>query len=617
MLRPFLFLGALAWAALPVFAGPTKSAPKPVSFTVQGERFLLDGKPFVIRSGEMHYPRVPRADWRDRMKKMRAMGLNTLCTYVFWNLHEPEPGRFDFSGDLDLAAYLRTAQEEGLKVILRPGPYICTEWEFGGLPAWLLKAPDMKVRTADPRFLEAAARYLKRVGQEVDSLQADRGGPILMVQVENEYGSFGSDMAYKSAIRKAIVDAGFRVRLYTSDGPGQDTLAGGTFPDLVPTVNFGAGPECAEAFAELDKFRSGIPRMCGEYWAGWFDHYGKPHHTTDAKEGAAGVTWMLQRGISFNLYMFHGGTNFGFMNGANWTGRYAPDTTSYDYDVMLDEAGRPTPKFFAYREVIRPFLAKGETLPELPAPQPLIEIPTFRFTESAPLSQLLKTPVHAEAPLAMEALDQSYGYVLYRRATTHATKEVLEIGEVRDYALVLQGERRFGSLDRRLRQTCLDVDLAAGEPLDILVENTGRINFDKAMLAERKGILGKVSLGGQELKGWDCYSLPLSDLSGLSFRSGDLAAPAFHRASFDLKAPGATFLDLRGWGKGQVFVNGRNLGRHWNLGPMGTLYCPASFLKAGPNEVIVLELEPSTQRDMSGLVNPALSLRPALTAKVP
>jgi beta-galactosidase len=613
-MRPLLSL--LCILACTVLSAGTR-APKPTTFTTQGEQFLLNGKSFIVRSGEMHYPRVPREYWRDRMRKMRAMGLNTLCTYVFWNLHEPVPGRFDFSGNLDLAAYLRTAQEEGLKVILRPGPYICTEWEFGGLPAWLLKEPGMKVRTADSRFLSAAARYLKRVGQEVEALQADRGGPIVMVQVENEYGSFGKDPVYKQAIRKAIVDAGFRVQLYTSDGPGQDMLAGGTFPDLLPTVNFGAGPECAEAFAELDTFRKGIPKMCGEYWAGWFDHYGKAHHTTEAKEGAEGVAWMLKRGISFNLYMFHGGTNFGFMNGANWTGRYAPDTTSYDYDVMLDEAGRPTPKFFAYREVIQASLPKGEKLPELPAQMPMIAIPSFHFTESARLSQLLKAPVRADAPLAMEALDQSYGYVLYRHRVAEASREVLEVKEVRDYALVLQGEQQFGSLDRRLRQSCLDVDLKAGEPLEILVENTGRINFDQPMLDERKGILGKVTLGGKELKGWDCFTLPLTNLDALTFQSSDIAAPAFHRATFTLQSVGDTFLDLRGWGKGQVFVNGHNLGRHWRIGPMDTLFCPATFLKVGRNDVVVLELEATSQRDMRGLVNSVLSAGPALTSKAP
>jgi len=592
----------LSLALLPVFG----EVPKPCRFSIQGEHFTLNGKPFLVRSGEMHYPRVPREYWRDRMRKMRAMGLNTLCTYVFWNLHEPEPGRFDFSGNLDLAEYLRTAQEEGLFVILRPGPYICTEWEFGGFPAWLLKAADMRVRSTDPRFLAAAAKYLKRVGQEVADLQVDRGGPIILVQVENEYGSFGNDMTYKQAIRKSTVEAGFRVPLYTSDGPGADMLAGGTFPDLLPVVNFGAEPEPKEAFEELDRFRTGIPKMCGEYWAGWFDHYGKPHHTTDAREGAQGVAWMLKRGISFNLYMFHGGTNFGFMNGANWTGRYAPDTTSYDYDGMLDEAGRPTAKFFAYREAIRGFLPAREKLPELPAPLPVIEIPAFRFTESAALSDLLSAPVRTEAPQAMEALDQSYGYILYRYPVAAAAKEVLEVAEVRDYALVMQGNRRLGTLDRRLRQSCLDVDLKAGEPLEILVENTGRINFAQEMVGERKGILGKVSLGGEELKGWESFSLPMTDLGRLRFHSGDLAGPAFHRASFELREVGDTFLDLSGWGKGQVFVNGHNLGRHWNLGPAATLYCPAPMLRKGRNEVIVLELEPRAHREVRGLTNPIL-----------
>ena len=332
-------------AALALTAAP------PRTFKVECGQFLLEGRPLLIRSGEMHYPRVPRAYWRDRMRKMRAMGLNTLCTYVFWNLHEPAPGRFDFSGDLDLAAYLRTAQEEGLNVILRPGPYVCAEWEFGGFPAWLLKEPGLKVRSTDPRFLEAARRYLRRVGQEVADLQCSKGGPIILVQVENEYGSFGADAAYKQAIRKAVEDAGFTVPRYTSDGPDAESLAAGSFLDLLPVVNFGAGPKPAGAFEALARFRPGGPRMCGEYWTGWFDHYGEAHHTTDPGQGAQGIAWMLGQGISFNLYMFHGGTTFGFMNGANLGDGYAPDTTSYDYDVMLDEAGRPTAKFQAYREV--------------------------------------------------------------------------------------------------------------------------------------------------------------------------------------------------------------------------------------------------------------------------
>jgi beta-galactosidase len=538
------------------------------------------------------------------MRKMRAMGLNTLCTYVFWNLHEPAPGRFDFSGDLDLGAYLRTAREEGLNVILRPGPYVCAEWEFGGLPSWLLQEPGLKVRSSDPSFLAAATRYLKRVGEEVADLQADRGGPIILVQVENEYGSFDKDPAYKDAIRRAVTLAGFRCPLYTSDGPDAGSLAHGGFPDLLPAINFGAGDDLQEEFRALDGYRGGIPRMCGEYWTGWFDHFGEGHHTTDGAAGAKGLAWMLQRGISFNLYMFHGGTTFGFLNGANWGGAYQPDTTSYDYDSMLDEAGRPTAKFFLYRDVIKASLPKGETLPALPAPQPVIAIPAFQLTESAPLAQVAGSPVQSGAPLSMEALGQSFGYVLYRHPVAKAARGVLDAGDVRDYAVVSQGGRILGTLDRRLGQHALDVDLKAGEPLEILVENTGRINFAKAMVDGHKGLLGKVALGGRELTGWACSSLPLDDLAPLRFQPGDLPAPAFHRGAFQLAEAGDTFLDLRGWGKGQVFVNGRNLGRHWRLGPAGTLFCPGTFLRKGSNEVVVLELEPGTQRGLRGLADP-------------
>ena len=338
--------------------------PAPHTFGYAGEHFLLDGKPFVITSGEMHYPRVPQPYWRDRMRKMRALGLNTLCTYVFWNLHEPEPGKFDFIGNLDVAEYIRAAQGEGLWVILRPGPYVCSEWDFGGLPSWLLSAPDLKVRTTDPRFLEAAAKYMKRVGEQLAPLQITRGGPLIMVQVENEYGSFGGDHDYMNAIRRIIRDAGFEVTLYTADGPEKSMLEGGTLPDLPAAINFGQGVPSAE-FAKFAGFRQGVPRMCGEYWAGWFDHWGERHRTTSPEGAAQGLDWMLSRGISANVYMFHGGTSWGFMSGANFDGNYQPDVSSYDYDAPLDEAGRPTRKFFLMRETIEKYLPAGSQLPVL------------------------------------------------------------------------------------------------------------------------------------------------------------------------------------------------------------------------------------------------------------
>ncbi len=583
---------------LPAAVGP----PAPHSFGYAGEHFLLDGKPFVIISGEMHYPRVPRPYWRDRMRKMRALGLNTLCTYVFWNVHEPEPGKFDFTGNLDVAEYIRTAQGEGLWVILRPGPYICSEWDFGGLPSWLLSAPDLKVRTTDPRFLEAAAKYLKRVGEQLAPLQITRGGPIIMVQVENEYGSFGSDHDYMNAIRGIIRDAGFEVTLYTADGPDKKNLEGGTLPDLPAAINFGQGDPSPE-FAKFAGFRQGVPRLCGEYWAGWFDHWGERHRATSPEGAAQGLDWMLSRGISVNLYMFHGGTSWGFMSGANFDGNYQPDVSSYDYDAPLDEAGRPTRKFFLMRETIKRYLPAGSQLPELPEPLPMIEIPRFELREAAALAGLLGNPILSEHPKTMEALGQLYGFVLYRKRVAKRTRGLLEIEGVRDYAVVSQGTRRLGLLDRRLRQESLEVELESGEPLDILVENMGRVNFGPCLVDNRKGIVGPVTLDGSVLTGWENYPLPMTDLSALRFSTSKVTEPAFLQGQFKVSSLGDTFLDMRGWGKGYVWLNGHNLGRYWRIGPQQCLFLPATWLNEGVNQVVVLDLEPSNHRTLQGLAN--------------
>ena len=580
--------------------------PSSHTFGYKGEHFLLDGEPFLIISGEMHYPRVPRPYWRDRMRKMRALGLNTLCTYVFWNMHEPEPGKFDFAGDLDVGAYIRAAQEEGLRVIVRPGPYICTEWDFGGLPSWLLSTPGLKVRTTDPRFLEAAGRYLKRVGEQLAPLQITHGGPIIMAQVENEYGSFGHDPDYKNAIRKAIRDAGFEVTLYTSDGSDKTELQGGSFRDLPAAINFGQG-DAAEEFARFAKSRQGVTRMCGEYWDGWFDHWGENHHSTTPEGAAEEVDWMLARGISFNLYMVHGGTSWGFLSGANFDGNYQPDISSYDYDAPLDEAGRPTRKFTLVREAIKKHLPPGTQLPGLPVPLPMIEIAPFELREGAGLAGLLGKPVPSERPQTMEALRQPYGFVLYRKRDVKRVKGVLEIEDVRDYAVVMQGTRRLGVLDRRLKQQSLEVDLESGEPLDILVENMGRVNFGPRLVDDRKGIIGQVTLAGSVLIGWENYALPMTNLSALRFTASKVNAPAFFRGQFELSALGDTFLDMRGWGKGYVWVNGRNLGRYWKIGPQQCLFLPATWLNKGSNRVVVLELEPSEHRTLRGVKDPIWS----------
>jgi len=573
------------------------------SFGYQGDHFLLDGKPFVIISGSMHYPRVPRPYWRDRMRKMRALGLNTLCTYVFWDLHEPQPGKFDFTGNLDVAAYIRMAQEVGLWVLLRPGPYICSEWDFGGLPPWLLSNPGLKVRTADPGFLEAAATYLRKVAEQLAPLQITRGGPIIMAQVENEYGSFGNDHDYTNAVRRAIRDAGFEVTLYTSDGSGPAELQGGAFPDLPAAINFGQGDPARE-FARFAKSRQGFPRMCGEYWDGWFDHWGEEHHMTSPEEAAQGVEWMLSRGISVNLYMVHGGTSWGFMSGANFDRSYQPDISSYDYDAPIDEAGRPTRKFSLIREIVAKYSPPGAHLPDLPAPLPMIEIPQVELREVAALDDLLGKPVHSEQPLPMEALGQSYGFVLYRTPVPKALKGLLEINEVRDYAVVFQGVRNLGVLDRRLKQNSLAVDLEGGAPLAILVENMGRVNFGPRLVDDRKGIVGQVKLAGSTLTGWENYPMPIRDLSHLRFSFSNPRVPAFLRGQFELSSLGDTFLDMRGWGKGYVWVNGHNLGRYWRIGPQQSMFLPATWLNQGTNSVVVLELDPSDHRTLQGARDP-------------
>ena len=552
----------------------------------------------------MHYPRVPKVYWRDRMRKMRALGLNALCTYVFWNLHEPEPGKFDFTGDLDVASYIRMAHEEGLWVLLRPGPYICTEWDFGGLPPWLLSIPGIEVRTPDERFLGAAKRYLERVGEQLAPLQITHGGPIILVQVENEYGSFGNDHVYVNAVRESIRAAGFNVTLYTSDGSERRTLEGGTLADLPAAINFGQG-DPSKQFARFAEFRHNVPRMCGEYWDGWFDHWGEKHRVTSPEEAAQGLDWMLARGISANLYMVHGGTSWGFMSGANFDAAYQPDISSYDYDAPLDEAGRPTKKFYLIRDVIKKHLPAGAQLPELPSPLPMIEIPRFELRESAGLAGLLGKSVVSEKPKTMEDLGQGYGFVLYRMRIKHEVKGLLEISCVSDYAVIVNDGNIVGTLDRRLNQSSLHVEISAGATLEVLVENMGRINFGPHFPHERKGIVGTVKIDGRELRGWENYPLPLTRLSSLQFSSSSVKCPGFYRGQFELSSLGDTFLDMRGWGKGYVWANGHNLGRYWRVGPQQTLFLPSCWLKKGTNEVVVLDLEQREQRSLQGIKNAA------------
>lgn len=589
-------LTAIVFLALTVF--PVAAA----TFTIGDSDFLLDGKPFQIKAGEMHPSRVPHQYWANRLRMIHAMGLNTVSIYIFWNVHEPHEGEFNFSGDADIAQFVRLAQKEGLWVILRPGPYCCAEWEFGGYPWWLLKDHDLKVRSQDPRFLAAAETYMKKLGQQLAPLQITHGGPIIMVQVENEYGSYGADHVYMGKIRDMDRAAGFNVPFFTADGGG-NMMAGGHLDDALPGLNGGGGKSIMK---EIGKYRPHGPWFVPEFYPGWLDNWGSPHAHVGINGLVRETEWKLTNDVSFCYYMVYGGTSFGFMNGANAGGTFSPQPTSYDYDAPIDEMGRPTEKFFALRNVLKKYLALGETLPDVPATAPVIEISKIEFTASASLFDLLDNPVKSEEPLSFEDLNQGYGYVLYRAKISAPPGATLKINKLRDYAVVCVDGKRVATLDRRDRQDST-VITNPGTRLDILVENSGRINYGHQLTDNRKGITESVMLGDQELTGWEMFKLPFDRPPKLKASTQtDLAAPFVARGSFQLSEVGDTFLDLRGWGKGIVMVNGHNLGRYWHIGPQQTLYCPGVWLKKGKNDILIFEQIKDGIRPLAGIKTPVL-----------
>jgi beta-galactosidase len=574
------------------------------TFTIGDSDFLLDGKPFQIKAGEMHPGRIPHQYWADRLKMAHAMGLNTVSIYVFWNQHEPREGEFHFTGDTDIARFVRLAQKEGLWVILRPGPYCCAEWEFGGYPWWLLKEHDLKVRSQDPRFLAAAQTYMKKLGQQLAPLQITHGGPIILVQVENEYGSYGSDHAYMDKIRDMDRAAGFDVPFFTADGGGS-MMANGRLPGVLPGLNGGGGPDIMK---QIGRYRPTGPWFVPELYPGWLDHWGEPHAQVGVSDVVGETEWNLTNHVSFCYYMVYGGTSFGFMNGANYGGHFQPQPTSYDYDAPMDEMGRPTKKFFALREALAKHPGPGETLPDVPATTPVIEIPKIELTESASIFDNLGAPVKSEKPLSFEDLDQGYGYVLYRTKISGPVDATLKINKLRDYAVVCVDGKRVAALDRRHNQDATRLNITGeSATLDILVENGGRINYGGRLPDNRKGITESVMLGDRELTGWEMYKLPFDSVSWLHFGSTPAsAAPAAHRGTFKLSQLGDAFLDMRGWGKGIVFVNGHNLGRYWQIGPQQTLYLPGVWLKKGRNEIEVFELLKDDVHSLAGIKSPIL-----------
>ena len=601
-------IAALAAAALLAAVPGTAGAAGGGTFTAGDKTFLLGGEPFVVKAAELHYPRIPRPYWEHRIRMCRALGMNTICMYVFWNIHEQSEGRFDFTGQNDIAEFCRLAQKNGMYVIVRPGPYVCAEWEMGGLPWWLLKKKDVRLREQDPYFMERVELFMKKVGEQLAPLTIQNGGPIIMVQVENEYGSYGQDKPYVSAIRDIVRRSGFSdVALFQCDWASNFTKNG--LDDLVWTMNFGTGANIDDQFKKLRELRPTSPLMCSEYWSGWFDKWGARHETRPAERMVRGIDEMLSKGISFSLYMTHGGTSFGHWAGANSPG-FQPDVTSYDYDAPISEAGHVTPKFHKLRALLQQHATAP--LPEPPAPPPVITVPPFALDRAVSLFDALPAPKTAEAIRPMEAFGQGWGAILYATTLPRAAKkgETLTLDEAHDWAQVFADGRLLARLDRRKKEFAfaLPADLPAGTRLDILVEAMGRVNFG-ASIHDRKGITKQVRLGDDVLTGWQVFNLPPEHAFAAATAAKPGAhptGPAYWVGAFDLAAVGDTFLDLRDWGKGMVWVNGHPLGRFWEIGPQQTLYLPGCWLREGRNEVIVLDLKGPRSPTLQGLGQPIL-----------
>jgi beta-galactosidase len=579
------------------------------TFKLGESDFLLDEKPFQIISGELHYPRVPKEAWRARMKMAKAMGLNTIGTYVFWNLHEPQKGKFDFSGNNNIAEFVKIAQQEGLWVILRPSPYVCAEWEFGGYPYWLQNEKGLVVRSTEKQYLDEYKKYILEVGKQLAPLQINHGGNIIMVQVENEYGSYAADKNYLDINRKMFIEAGFDGLLYTCD-PAAD-VKDGHLAGLLPAVNGIDNPAKIRQLVNENHNGNG-PYFIAEWYPAWFDWWGTAHHTVPAAQYTKRLDSVLAAGISINMYMFHGGTTRDFMNGANYKdiSPYEPQTSSYDYDAPLNEAGNVTEKFRAFRSVIEKHLPAGQSLPAIPAAKPSIAIAPFKLSSKVALFNALPKAVKSITPLTFEELSQDYGYVLYRTTIKGGTKGELQIKQLRDYALIFINQKRVGILDRRLNQNTLTLDLPAGDvQLDIFVENMGRVNFGKYLLENKKGITEEVTFAGAEVKNWLMYGFPFSNdrITTTTPSKANGNGPTLQKGSFQISTVADTYLDMTDWGKGVVWINGHNLGKYWAIGPQQTLYIPQEWLKKGKNDIAVLELIKPDQNILKAIDQPILN----------
>ena len=611
-----IFAGLL----LSAFCGCACAAPAGQhTFAIADGQFLYDGKPTAIYSGEMHYERVPAPYWRHRLKMMKAMGLNAVATYVFWNFHEVAPGKWDWTTDEhNLRKFVQTAQEEDMLVILRPGPYCCAEWEYGGYPWWLQQQEGLVVRCYNQPFLDACRTYVNQLADQVRDLQITHGGPIVMVQAENEFGSYVSQRPdipleehkrYSAAIRQTLIDAGFDIPMFTSDGSW--LFEGGAIEGALPTAN---GEDNVENLKKVvDAYHDGKgPYMVAEFYPGWLDHWNEPFVRVPAEHTIRQTQKYLDTVVNFNFYMVHGGTNFGFWAGANYNNEtnIQPDLTSYDYDAPISEAGWATEKYMGIRELMKKYVKYD--VPEVPERIPVVKLPELYFDKTVDVLPLLEQqkPVTADEPLHFEDLGQGFGYVLYRRHFNQPISGVMRVPGIADFATVYVDGKKVGELNRVLDCDSLQIDIPFNSTLDILVENLGRINYGARIVENHKGITQPITIGGSRISGnWNMYGLPLSQMPAVDalpegYKTG---CPVYYRAKFTLDKVGDTFLDMEKWGKGIVFVNGHNLGRYWKVGPQQTLYLPGCWLKEGENEVVVFEqLNDHRKYSLSSVTEPVL-----------
>lgn len=599
----------LSLLVLVLLQGATDAQKRPThTFTLGATEFLLDEKQFQIIAGEMHPARIPSEYWLHRIQMAKAMGCNTISVYLFWNYHEAEEGVYDFTTEnRNLREFFRLVQEEGMWLIVRPGPYVCAEWELGGIPPYLLRIPDIKLRCMDPRYMAAAEKYIAKLAEEIKPFMITNGGPILMIQIENEYGSFGNDRNYLQRLKEVWKLNGVDIPTFTGDGPTTYMLEAGSLPGSAVGLDSGSSLKDFELAAKMNP---GVPVFSSETYPGWLTHWGEPWARPDTSGLLKEVKFLMDNKKSFNFYVIHGGTNFGFTAGANSGGKgYEPDITSYDYDAPINEQGLPTPKYYALRNLLGSYLPKGKKLPPVPDPVPAIDLTQIPMTHFSSVWDNLPKPVNSVQPKPFEAYNQDYGFILYRTELVGHKKGKLTVTDIHDFATVFLNGIFVGTLNRREGINTIDLPASdvAVPVLEIFVEGMGRINFAQNLI-DRKGITDRVTLNGMTLMNWKVYNIPMDKKYIYDLRSSgsNLKKPGqFFRGNFMLTRaggimPGDTYIDVSGYTKGIVWVNGHNLGRYWNIGPQQRLFCPASWIKEGINEVIIFDIIQTEAKPING-----------------